>query len=58
MRFLEVDNPDELAAGFPKTREELFAYRGLILGSVEAGAFTGDQLRMIGEFVERAAADC
>ena len=23
--------------GFPKTREELFAYRGLILGSVEAG---------------------
>ena len=26
---------------------------GLILGSVEAGAFTGDQLRMIAEFVER-----
>ena len=24
-----------------------------MLGSVEAGAFTGDQLRMIGEFVER-----
>jgi uncharacterized membrane protein len=50
---LRVDNPDELIAGFPKTREELFAYRGLILGSIEAGAFTGDQLRMIGEFVER-----
>jgi uncharacterized membrane protein len=50
---LDVDNPDELVAGFPKTREELFAYRGLILGSVEAGAFTGDQLRMISEFVER-----
>jgi uncharacterized membrane protein len=48
-----VDNADELAAGFPKTREELFSYRGLILGSIEAGAFTGDQLRMIGEFVER-----
>ena len=53
LRFLEVDNPDQLAAGFPKTREELFAYRGLMLGSVEAGAFTGDQLRMISEFVER-----
>jgi uncharacterized membrane protein len=48
-----VDNQDELAAGFPRTREELFAYRGIILGSIEAGAFTGDQLRMIAEFVER-----
>src|SRR5690606_25017649 len=43
----------ELATGFPKTREELFAYRGLMLGSIEAGAFTGDQLRMIAEFVDR-----
>ena len=50
---LGVDTPDELVAGFPKTREELFAYRGLILGSIEAGAFTGDQLRMIAEFVDR-----
>jgi len=33
----KVTSADELAAGFPKTREELFAYRGLILGSVEAG---------------------
>jgi uncharacterized membrane protein len=50
---LGVDSPDELVAGFPKTREELFQYRGLILGSVEAGAFTGDQLRMIADFVDR-----
>jgi uncharacterized membrane protein len=50
---LGVDSADELVAGFPKTREELFAYRGLVLGSVEAGAFTGDQLRMIAEFVDR-----
>jgi len=48
-----IDDSEELAAGFPKTREELFAYRGLILGSIEAGAFTGDQLRMIADFVER-----
>jgi uncharacterized membrane protein len=48
-----VDDAEQLVAGFPKTREELFGYRGLILGSVEAGAFTGDQLRMIAEFVER-----
>ena len=49
----ELDNPEQLVAGFPRTRDELFAYRGLILGSVEAGVFTGDQLRMIAEFVER-----
>ena len=50
---LHIDNADELAGGFPKTREELFAYRALVLGSVEAGAFTGDQLRMIAEFVDK-----
>jgi uncharacterized membrane protein len=50
---VKVDNAEELAAGFPKTREELFAYSGIILGTIEAGAFTGDQLRMISEFVER-----
>jgi len=42
----------ELAAGFPKTREELFAYRGLVLGSIEASSFTADQLHMIAEFVD------
>jgi uncharacterized membrane protein len=49
---LSVDKPEELVAGFPKTREELFQYRGIVLGSVEASAFTGDQLRMISEFVD------
>jgi uncharacterized membrane protein len=48
---LGLDDPEELAAGFPKTREELFRYRGLMLGSVEASAFTGDQLRMMADFV-------
>jgi uncharacterized membrane protein len=48
-----LENPDELLGGFPKTREELFSYRALILGSIEAGAFTGDQLRMIADFVDR-----
>ena len=50
---LLLDTKEQLADAFPKTRDELFAYRGLILGSIEAGAFTGDQLRMISEFVER-----
>jgi uncharacterized membrane protein len=48
---LDVDDSLELAGGFPRTREELFAYRGLILGSIEASAFTLDQLRMIADFV-------
>jgi len=42
----------ELAGGFPKTREELFKYRGIVLGSVEASAFTADQLHMIADFVD------
>ena len=48
---LDVDSAAELASGFPRTREELFAYRGLILGSVEAGFFTREQLRLIADFV-------
>lgn len=48
-----VDDPEHLLGGFPRTREELFAYRGLILSNIEASAFSGDQLRMIAEFVER-----
>ncbi len=50
---LDVDDPDELRGGFPTTREELFKYRGLILGSVEASYFTYDQLSMIADFVSR-----
>jgi uncharacterized membrane protein len=50
---LEVDHAEELMSGFPRTRDELFSYRGIILGSIEAAAFTADQLRMISEFVER-----
>src|SRR5436190_19117406 len=48
-----VTNPDDLIGGFPKTREELFAYRSVILGSVEAAAFTPEQLRMLADFVNK-----
>ena len=48
---LSVDDSVELSTGFPKTREELFTYRGIILGSVEASFFTVDQLRMLADFV-------
>ena len=48
-----VEGGEEVATGFPKTREELFAYRALILGSVEAASFSPDQLRMIADFVSK-----
>jgi uncharacterized membrane protein len=51
-RFDVDEKGGELVAGFPKTREELFAYRAIVLGSVEAESFTADQLRMIAEFVD------
>jgi len=50
---LDVDHGEELAGGFPKTREELFQYRALVLGSVEASYFTYDQLTMIADFVSQ-----
>src|SRR5919106_6965992 len=48
-----IGNQGELATGFPKTEEELFSYHGLIIGSVEAGFFTADELRAIEAFVAR-----
>ncbi|HKG80213.1 MAG TPA: glutamine amidotransferase [Pyrinomonadaceae bacterium] len=48
-----IGNQVELATGFPKTEEELFSYQGLIIGSVEAGFFTADELRSIEAFVAR-----
>jgi uncharacterized membrane protein len=50
---VDPGNVDELLGGFPKTRDELFAFQGLILGSIEAAAFSADQLQMIADFVDR-----
>ena len=50
---MNVDGPDELPGGFPTQRADLFAYSGLVLGSIEANHFTPDQLRMIADFVNR-----
>lgn len=48
-----IGSQTELATGFPKTEEELFSYHALIIGSVEAGFFTADELRSIEAFVAR-----
>ena len=46
-----VEDAEDLVGGFPRTREELFGYRAIILGGIEASHFTPDQLRMISDFV-------
>lgn len=48
-----IASQTELVTGFPITEEELFSYHGLVIGSVEAGFFTADQLRSIEAFVAR-----
>jgi uncharacterized membrane protein len=48
-----VESGAELTKGFPGSVEELFAYRGLILGSVEANFFNYDQLKNIEQFAAK-----
>lgn len=48
---VNVETRDELAAGFPKTAEELFGYKGIILDDVEAEFFTPEQQRLLQRFV-------
>ena len=48
-----VANPGELADGFPNKAEDLFAYQGLILGSIESGFFTKTQQELIRQFADR-----
>jgi len=50
LRF-DVDGPSDLANGFPSTRDELFGYHGVIVGSVDTSLFTSDQHRMLADFV-------
>ena len=46
-----IESPEALQQGFPVDKEELFKYKAIVLGSVEASFFTFDQLRMISDFV-------
>ena len=52
--YVQGANEDEayLRRGYPKTREELFAFEAVVLGDIEAGYFSGEQLRMLKEFVQ------
>jgi uncharacterized membrane protein len=48
-----IEDPKELADGFPSRAEDLFPYQGLIIGSVEASYFTAAQKELIQQFVDR-----
>jgi len=48
-----LDDPNELADGFPTDEEVLFEYDALIIGSYEAAALNEAQQEMIREFVSR-----
>lgn len=54
-KFLRLNVADslDLLGGFPTRPEDLFRYRALIVGDVEATFFTGTQMRMIADFVDR-----
>ena len=50
---VNFESDEELAGGFPTTREELFQYKALIVGSFEADFFTPDQRQMMHDFVSQ-----
>ena len=51
--FVRLNTQDEfeLREGFPKTAEELFKYRAIILDDVEAEFFTAEQMSLVQRFV-------
>jgi len=48
-----INDPSELADGFPVRPEDLFGYAGIIIGSVDADYFTPLQQELLREYVDR-----
>ena len=48
-----IEEETTLATGFPTSKDDLFAYKGLVLGDVESGFFSYAQMEMIQDFVSR-----
>jgi uncharacterized membrane protein len=48
---LNTEDENELRGGFPKTAEELFRYRAIILHDVEAEFFTAPQMSLVQRFI-------
>ena len=48
---LGIDDPEQLQDGFPESAEELFGYRGLIIGNIEASFFSAEQQALLLDFI-------
>ena len=46
-----LESAEQLGDGFPTTRDELFAFDALIIGSIEAATFSETQQQIIADFV-------
>lgn len=46
-----IRTTDELSGGFPVDAEDLYAFKAVIFGDVEASAFSLEQLRLVEQFV-------
>lgn len=46
-----LESAEQLEDGFPTTRDELFAYDAIIIGSIEAASFSDAQMELIDAFV-------
>ena len=46
-----IQEQSTLEDGFPKKKEDLFAYTGIVLGSIESTFFSPEQLQMMVDFV-------
>jgi uncharacterized membrane protein len=48
-----IRSPDELMGGFPASEEELYPFKAIIFGDIEAGFFSIEQLNLIEQFVSK-----
>ena len=48
-----IEDPGDLADGFPKDAEELFQYHAIILDDIEARFFSADQMLLMRRFVNQ-----
>lgn len=46
-----LESAEQLEDGFPTTRDELFGYDALIIGSIEAASLSDGQLQLVRDFV-------
>lgn len=46
-----IDDPEELAGGFPTEKSDLYPFHAVIIGSIDAALFTPEQQNLLHDFV-------